>query len=258
MPLKVCANLSFMYQETSSLLERYSLAKRSGFTAVECAFPYDFSVSEVQDAKEKNNLEQVLINVYPGNFAAGELGFAAIPGKEAEFGKSLELAVIYAKALKCSVIHIMAGVVPSPTDANDKTYVANLSQAAKILQKEQMIGVIEPINSVSVPNYYLNSFEKAVSVLKEVNSPNLKLQLDIFHLQFISGNLTNNIKRYLPYTGHVQIAQVPHRHEPDVQGEIDYNYVFTLLKELQYSGWIGLEYKPAGDTKDGLKWMKML
>lgn len=258
MSSKICANLSFMFQESISLLDRYSLAKQYGFNAVECAFPYDYPVTEVQNAKENANVDQILINVFPGNVSQGELGFAAIPGKQEEFRKSIDLSVTYAKALKCRRIHIMAGIVQSPNVDHDEVYKCNLQHAVNIFEKEQLLGLIEPINTYSVPNYYLNSYEKALIFIKEINSPNLKLQLDIFHLQLLKGNLTNNIKTFFPYTGHIQIAQAPNRNEPDTLGEINYSYIFQLLKDLNYSDWVGLEYKPAGDTKTGLKWLSML
>ncbi|XKL63563.1 hypothetical protein PGB90_005927 [Kerria lacca] len=258
MNLKFCANLSFMFQESASLLERYALAKECGFVAVECAFPYDYSIAEVKMAKEKENLEQVLINTYPGNFSNGELGFAAIPDKQTEFRNSIKQAVLYAGALNCKKIHIMAGRVGSPTNINDEVYLSNLQYAADIFEKEGITGLIEPINPLSVPNYYLNSFEKALSFIHKINKTNLMLQLDVFHLQLISGNLTNNINKWLPIIGHIQIAQAPNRNEPDTDGEINFCYIFDLLKKLKYSGWIGLEYTPLTDTKSGLKWMDIL
>ncbi|XP_065225253.1 putative hydroxypyruvate isomerase [Planococcus citri] len=258
MSLKICANLSFMFTEASSLLERYVLAKQCGFSAVECGFPYEYSINELQQSKESAQLEQILINVYPGNISSGELGFAAIPDKVTEFRNSIQLAVTYAKALNCSRIHVMAGIVHSPTTENDDVYLTNLKYASELFEKENITGLIEPINPHLVPGYYLNDYKKAVSIIKEVNSPSIKLMLDLFHLQMITGNLTNNIKNLLPYTGHIQIAQAPHRHEPDSVGEVNYKYVFGLLKQLNYDGWIGTEYTPAADTKSGLKWMDML
>lgn len=255
MPLKFCANLSFMFQETSSLLERYQLAKDVGFRAVECAFPYVHSVEEVVAAQKKANVEQILINAFVGDVTKGELGFAAIPGAEEKFIDSVNLAVKYAKALQCSRIHVMSGAVETVNEANVETYEKNIKHAASVFEKENIIGLIEPINPYSVPKYYMNNFHKGLDVVKKVNSPNLKLMLDMFHLQHLHGNLTQNIKEMLPYVGHIQVAQVPDRHEPNTSGEINYQYIFPLLEQLGYDGWIGLEYKPAGSTEAGLKWL---
>lgn len=256
MPLKFCANLSFMFQETTSLLERYQLAKDVGFRAVECAFPYVHTVEEVVAAQKKANVEQILINAFVGDVTKGELGFASIPGAEEKFNDSLNLAVKYAKALKCSRVHVMSGAVEKVNEENVKTYEKNIKHAASLFEKENIIGLIEPINPFSVPKYYMNDFQKGLKVVKKVNSPNLKLMLDMFHLQHLHGNLTLNIKELLPYVGHIQVAQVPDRHEPNTSGEIDYRYIFSLLEQLEYDGWIGLEYRPAGGTKEGLKWVE--
>lgn len=245
-----------MYQELGSLLERYGSASRSGFTAVECAFPYSHSLDEVVQAKADANVRQVLINAPRGE--EHELGFAAIPNMEDRFHLSIDLAVSYAQGLDCSRIHIMAGIVPQPTKANHETYVKNLKYAAAIFESKGIVGLIEPINKYSAPGYYLNSYEQAIEVLDKVNSPNLKLQLDIFHLQQIKGDLTNNIRHLLPYAGHIQLAQVPKRNEPDTPGEIDYNYIFQLLEELGYSEWIGLEYSPKENTDRGLSWLRKI
>lgn len=243
MPLKFCANLSFMFHETASLLERYKIAKSLGFKAVECAFPYDYPLEDVVKAKESSKLEQVLINVNPGNLQKGELGFAALPGKQDLFRVSFEESVKYAKALDCKIIHIMSGVAEKKTPEHREVLESNLRSIVPILESEGITGVIEPINPFSVPNYYLDNYDEAVDIIKKISSPQLKLQLDLFHLQQICGNLTRNIKDLLPYTGHIQVAQVPGRNEPNSDGEINYLYLLKLLEKEGYSGWIGLEYK---------------
>ncbi|CAL7952232.1 unnamed protein product [Xylocopa violacea] len=256
MSLKFATNLSFMFTETPSIIERYKLAKEAGFKAVESGFPFGFSVKEVSEAKKNAGVEQILINVFTGDVSKGELGFAAIPGEEENFKKSINLTIEYAKALNCKKIHVMSGKVNQITSSNDDVYVKNLQYAVEKFQKEGIIGVIEPINNITVPNYYMNSFQKGLDVVKKINSPNLKLQLDIFHLQHICGNITENIKKLLPYTGHVQIAQVPDRHEPDTPGEIDYKYILSILEKEGYNEYIGLEYRPKSSSKGGLNWIQ--
>lgn len=243
MPLKFCANLSFMFQETSSLLDRYKLAKGLGFKAVECAFPYEYPMDALVSAKESNKLQQVLINVKTGNVQEGELGFAALPGKREQFLTSFNESLKYAKALDCKIIHIMSGVVQKKTGEHREVLESNLRHIVPILESEGITGVIEPINPFSVPNYYLDNYEEAIDIIKKISSSSLKLQLDIFHLQQIKGNLSRNIKQFLPHTGHVQVAQVPDRNEPNSDGEINYGYIFKLLEKEGYAGWIGLEYK---------------
>lgn len=256
MSLKFCANLSFMFQECTLILDRYGLAKQCGFKGVECAFLYSYPVEQVVQAKKESGLEQILINVNPGDLEKGELGFAAIPGKEDVFRDSLQQAIDYCKALECKLIHIMAGKVPNPTEENDRVYKQNLTLAAEMLKDQNLVGVVEAINSVSIPGYYLNDFQKALDVVKKINSPHIKVLADLFHFQMMKADLQKSITEAYPYIGHVQVAQAPNRNEPDTLGEIDYKHVFSLLESLGYDGWIGLEYKPASDTKTGLKWIE--
>lgn len=253
---KFCANLAFLFKE-KPLLERYVSAKQAGFQAVETGFPLGFSKQQVVDAKNAAGIEQVLINILTGDVTKGELGHAAIPGKENEFKQSLKTTIEYAKALGAKKIHIMSGRIEGDvTKAHENAYIENLKYAAELLEKENLLGVIEPINKYSVPKYYMNSYEKAVSVLQAINSQNLKLQLDIFHLQLIKGDITHTIQELKPYIGHVQIAQAPHRNEPNTAGEINYKYVFEILKEVGYNDWIGLEYTPKNETVAGLNWIQ--
>ncbi|VEN55365.1 unnamed protein product [Callosobruchus maculatus] len=239
-------------------LERYNLAKSVGFKAVESGFPYGIQKEQVVDAKNAAGVDQILINVYTGDVTKGQLGFAAIPGKEKEFRESLVMTLDYAKALGVRKIHIMAGKVAEEiTGEHDSTYVDNLKYAANILEKENILGLIEPINGYSVPHYYMNNYEKAISVIKQVDSPNLKLMLDVFHLQLIKGNISNTMKELKDMIGHVQIAQAPNRNEPNTDGELNYKYILEELKNVAaYDDWIGLEYKPALITTEGLKWIQ--
>lgn len=256
MGLKFACNLSFMFPECASLIGRYQLAKKVGFKYVESGFPLGFSVEQVVEAKTKADVQQVLINVFTGDVTKGDLGFAAVPGEEYNFQNSIELTIEYAKALDCRKIHVMSGKVDVLTKGNDEAYENNLRYAVKRFEEENIIGLIEPINSHTVPNYYMNSFDKGLSFIKKIDSPNLRLMLDIFHLQQICGNLTYSIREYLPYVGHVQIAQVPDRNEPDTPGEIDYKYIFSLLEQEGYEDYVGLEYKPKSSTFEGIKWIR--
>lgn len=254
--MKFCANLSFMFTEGATILERYALAKEAGFVAVESGFPFNHTLEEVKQAKINSGLEQVLINLCTGDVSKGNLGVTAISGKESEFESNLFKTISYAKGVEAKKLHIMAGKVEGPTQRNWDTYEGNLARAASILEEHNLIGVIEPINQHSVPNYFMSDYNKAVDIIKRLNSPHLKLQLDVFHLQHISGDLSYNIKNLMPYVGHVQIAQVPNRNEPDTMGEINYEYILKLIEASGYTDWVGLEYTPKGNTKDGLKWIE--
>jgi hydroxypyruvate isomerase len=258
MSLNFSANLSFMFTtETKSLVDRYALAKEAGFRAVECAYPYDYAIADLVEAKTRSGLQQVLINTWPGTTETGGYGIGALPGYEELFREKLELSIQYAKALECPRIRIMAAKqMQHSREDMERIYATNLKYAADRLAEEGIVAMIEPCNNHSMPGYLISHPSIAVRLIQELKHTNIKLQLDIFHLQQIEGNLTRSITRYLPLVEHIQIAQVPDRHEPDSPGEINYRYVFDILEKNNYSKWIGCEYIPTNGTLEGLKWIQ--
>ncbi|XP_061680668.1 putative hydroxypyruvate isomerase isoform X2 [Syngnathoides biaculeatus] len=261
--LRFCANISWLFTELPDFPQRMRAAAEAGFRAVEAAWLYDVHPLELRAAKDLHGLEVVLINTPPGDVTAGELGLAALPGREKDFERGLSEAVRYAAALDCKRIHIMAGRIPAGVDGGaasqemEAAFVRNLVFAAELLSQHGMIGLIEPINTrLTDARYFLSSPHQAAAILSKVAKENIKLQMDVFHWQIMDGNLTHNMKQYLPLLGHVQVAQVPGRNEPDSAGEINYDYVFSTLETLGYRGYVGCEYKPRGSTREGLAWLK--
>lgn len=262
MPLKFAANVSMIFTEHKDLLERYDAAKQAGFQGVECIYPYDVPTDKLAAHREELGIEQTLLNSYRGDPQKGELGFAAIPGKEKEFQDSLDVSIKYCKALKCKRLHVMAGLMPS-NEGNQRTellqkmedtFVKNLKDAVPRLQKEGILALIEPINTVSIPAYFLSTLDQATRIMSRVGHENLKLQFDFFHIQMMHGNLTKNFEKHLPHVGYIQVSQPPHRGQPDSDGEIDYSYIFSMIERTGYDGWIGAEYLPTGTSADSLKW----
>lgn len=253
---RFAANLSMMFQEVP-FLERFEAAARAGFRAVEYLFPYDYPAADLAARLHDLRLEQALFNLAPGDWSAGERGITALPGREAEFDKSIEQATAYAKALGCPQVHAMAGIPPAgtPRDAAHAVYVANLRLAAAKLQAHGIRLLIEPINTRDMPGFFLSTCAQARQVMAEVGSDNLFLQADLYHWQVMDGDLAEKLRANAPVIRHVQIAGNPGRHEPDV-GEINYPYLFGVLDEIGYAGWVGCEYKPRGKTLDGLGWAR--
>uniref|UniRef100_A0A182QS99 Putative hydroxypyruvate isomerase n=1 Tax=Anopheles farauti TaxID=69004 RepID=A0A182QS99_9DIPT len=258
--LKFCANLNFMFLEAGSFLDRYRAAKAAGFEAVEGPCPPPEVTPEALAAVLKETgLKQILLNIALGDQPEGKFGCAALPGWETEYVANLERTVEYAKALGCGKIHIMAGTPNgTPNAANDRTYLANLQAAAPILGRNNIVGVIEPICTYGVPGYYLSCYKKAVQMITDVGSPNVRLMFDVYHAQHIRGDITNGIRALAPYIGHVQIAQVPGRNEPSSDGELNFRYILHVLAtEGRYTdGWVGCEYKPLAGTAQGLGWLR--
>jgi len=235
------ANLSMLYQE-HAFLDRFEAAARDGFKAVEYLFPYAFDRHEIAARLQAHGLQQALFNAPPGDWDAGERGLACLPGREAQFRIGFAQALAYAATLDCPRIHVMAGLLPAGAsfDALYATYVGNLRWAAQEAARQGVTVLIEPINTRDIPGFYLNRQDQAHAVLAAVGEPNLKVQMDLYHCQIVEGDLAMKLRRYLPtgQVGHVQIAGVPQRHEPDL-GEINYPYLLALLDELGYSGWGG-------------------
>ncbi len=252
---RFAANLSWMYTELP-FFERFEAAAHDGFRAVEFLFPYEHAAVEIRSALIANGLQQVLFNAPPGDARAGERGTCSLPGREDAFRAGIEQALEYATVLGCPRLHVMAGVVrdESQRAVQRATYVANLRWAARRLASAGITATIEPINPRDVPGYLLHTQADAHAIVDEVGEPNLKVQMDLYHCQIVEGDVSTKIRRYLARVGHLQIAGVPERNEPDT-GELHYPYLFSLIDELGYDGWIGCEYRPKAGTRDGLGWM---
>ena len=257
------ANLSMLYPELD-FLDRFEAAAKDGFKAVEYLFPYAYESCELAARLKAHGLQQVLFNAPPGDWDGGERGLACLPGREDEFRAGIGRALACAAALDCPRIHVMAGLLPgeSEREALHPLYVNNLRWAAAEAARQGVDVLIEPINTRDIPRFYLNRQDRAHEIIREVGAANLKVQMDLYHCQIVEGDLAMKLRHYLPTgrVGHIQIAGAPGRHEPDV-GEINYPYLFALLDELGYSGWVGCEYKPArgveaGATSAGLGWLR--
>ncbi|HXJ52793.1 MAG TPA: 2-oxo-tetronate isomerase [Burkholderiales bacterium] len=253
---RFAANVSTLFTE-AGFLERFAAARKAGFRAVEYQYPYDFAPAEVARAAREAGVEVVLHNMPQGDAQRNERGTACLPGREQRFRDDLERAIEYARAARCSSLHLMAGVVPAGAEraALHATYVANLKHAAKRLGEERMRLLIEPLSERTVANCFLRSSAQAAQVLEQVGAGNALIQYDLFHMQIMEGNLAATIERLLPRIGHLQIADAPGRHEPG-SGEINFDFLFRHVDALGYAGWIGCEYNPARGTVEGLKWAK--
>ncbi len=251
---RFAANLSFLFQELT-FLDRFEAAAQAGFSAVEYVSPYDHPPEDIAQRLQHYQLEQVLFNLPAGDWDANERGLAALPGRESDFAASVQQALRYAQALNCAQVHAMAGIRPDDTSLEEceEVFIRNLRHAAEIFQPHGVRVLIEPINTRDMPGYVLNTSTQARRIIDAVGHDNLFLQMDLYHCQIMEGDLAVRIKRHLDIIAHFQIAGNPARHEPTI-GEIHYPYLFDLIDELGYTGWIGCEYRPRQDTLSGLSW----
>ncbi|MEO5806343.1 2-oxo-tetronate isomerase [Devosia sp.] len=258
MSLRFSANLSMLYPE-HAFLDRFAAAAKDGFTGVEYVGPYDYPKHQIAQLLRDFSLRQVLFNMPAGDWAAGERGLAAVPGREHEFRGSVDLAIEYAVALECPQVHCMAGIMPVGADLAqcEAVLVRNLAYAAPLFAEQGVRLLVEPINPVDMPGYVLTGIEQGERILHAVGSDNLFLQFDFYHRAMQGGELIDSFARLQERVAHVQVADVPGRREPGT-GTVDYPAVFSMLERLDYDGWVGAEYRPAAGTSDGLGWMRDL
>lgn len=249
---RFAANLSMMFTEWD-FLDRFKAAAEAGFEAVEFLFPYEHAPEQVGLALAGGELEQALFNLPPGDWAKGERGVAALPGREAEFRASLDTALPYVHETGVKRLHMMAGIADADDPAAQKAYREALAYAADRLGEHGIDLLLEPINGKDMPGYFLNDFERAAGYVREAGRPNVKLQFDMYHCELIHGDVPGKLRALYPLVGHVQIASAAGRHEPDASGP-DYPALFSQLDGLGYGGFVGCEYRPAHGTLEGLGW----
>ncbi len=255
---KFAANLSMLFTELP-FLERFEAAANAGFTGVEFLFPYEHDPAEIKARLDANGLQQVLFNLRPGDWDKGERGIAIFSHRRDEFRDSVHLAVRYAKALDCGMLHCLSGITPPAADQRDmrRTLVENLCYAADALAGEGLKLLIEPINTWDIPGYFLDTSAKAQDIIESVRADNVHLQYDVYHMQIMEGDLAPTIAKRFEHIAHVQIADTPGRHEPGT-GEINFPFIFDHLDRLGYTGWVGCEYRPRTTTHESLAWWRKL
>jgi 2-dehydrotetronate isomerase len=250
---RLAANLAFLFGDRP-FLERFGAAAAAGFNAVEIQAHYDQAPSAVRAQLDRHRLTILGINTAGGR--PGEIGLAAVPGREEEFAEVFRQALDYAVAIGAISIHCLAGTVPPERrPAAEKVFIDNLTRAADVAAARDVKLLIEPINPRDRPDYFLTRVEQAADLIGRIDRPNVKIQFDFYHVQIVGGDLLRRFERHQPVIGHVQIAAVPSRAEPD-EGEVNYRTILAELDRLGYAGWIGCEYKPRGRTEDGLGWAR--
>lgn len=253
---RFAANLSFLYPDLP-FLDRFAAAARDGFDAVEFLFPYEFPAAEIAIRLRDHGLTQALFNVSPGDWDAGERGLAARPGHEARFHAAVEQALTYAHTLGCRQLHVMAGLCEADAERQYATYLENLRWAASIAAPLGIDLLLEAINPRDMPGYLLSRQHEAHEVAAATGAPNVKVQFDLYHCQIVEGDLTTRLRRDLAggRVAHVQIAGVPSRQEPD-RGELNLDHLLAEIDASAYTGFVGCEYRPRGDTSEGLAWLR--
>ena len=250
---RLAANLSTLFTELE-FPARFGAARAAGFRFVEYQFPYAYRPEELAVWAREAGVQVVLHNLPAGDMARGDRGIACLPGREREFRDSVERAIEYAKAANCPRLNCLAGLAPADREHFD-VLVGNVRLAARRLGEVGIELVLEAINTRTVPGFFLSRSAQAIDVLNAAGEANARLQYDLFHMQIMEGDLASTLERLLGRIGHIQIADVPERHEPGT-GEINFGFLLAHLDRLGYSGWVGCEYNPSSDTLKTLTWAK--
>ncbi|HEV7259214.1 MAG TPA: hydroxypyruvate isomerase [Bosea sp. (in: a-proteobacteria)] len=252
---RFAANLTMLFNEVE-FPDRFQAAAEAGFAGVEYLFPYGFDKHVLAASLKRWNLTQVLHNLPAGDWAAGERGIAILPDRISEFQRGVFEAIDYATKLGCRQVNCLAGVAPQGVEPArlHATLANNLRFAAHELAQEGIALLVEPINTRDIPGFFLNGTDQALGLLDDVDSPNLFLQYDVYHMQVMEGDLARTIEANLDRIAHIQIADNPGRHEPGT-GEINFPFLYRHLDAIGYAGWVGCEYKPERGTREGLSWL---
>jgi hydroxypyruvate isomerase len=253
--MNLSANIGFLFADRP-LIDRIHAAAANGFAAIEMHWPYDIPPEQVHEAIQAHGLTMLGVNTPRGGSA--DFGLGAVPGRQAEFQAGFDQSLAYATRIGATAIHCMAGkTAPSKRAGGESVFVENLRIASDKAQGSGITLLIEPINRRDAPDYLLSHTAQAAAIIERVQRSNIKLMFDCYHLQITEGDLTRRLEAFLPIIGHVQIAAVPSRAEPD-EGEVDYAHIFATLDRLGYDGWVGAEYKPRAMTEEGLAWRSKL
>jgi hydroxypyruvate isomerase len=252
----MAANLSMLFTELD-FMARFEAAAKAGFKGVEYLFPYDFNADEIKAELDKHGLVQVLFNLPAGDFANGERGIACLPERVEEFRSGVDKAIEYAKALGCTQVNCLSGIVPEGLSMAqaEETLVANLVYAADKLKQAGIRLVVEAINTQDMPGFCVSTTKQALRLIESSGSDNISYQYDIYHMQIMEGNIARTLTDHKAKIDHVQLADNPGRHEPGT-GELNYGFLFKHLDSIGYEGWVGCEYVPANGTEAGLGWLK--
>ncbi len=255
--LRFSANLGFLWS-TLPLLDRVEAAARVGFAAVECHSPFEVEPEALAAACRRHGVTLLAFNSDAGDAARGEFGFAALPGREPDFIRSIDKAIAYAVRSGAPAVHVLAGVTgPAPGVEARATFVANLQRAADAAAAEGLTLLLEPLNARDRPGYFYSTADEVAAMLSAIGRPNVRLLFDVYHVAMADTDVVGALRRTASSIGHIQVAGVPARAEPD-EGTVDYRRVFSTISEIDYDGWIGCEYRPRTTPEAGLGWRETI
>lgn len=251
---KFAANIMYLFNEVD-LIDRAGAASAAGFRAIECQRPYEIPPPALRDVMADAGVEMVLINTPPSAAWPKESGIAIHPGRVNAFRELVDEAIAYAAAINCSRLHVVAGRLPDGLSAEEagETFAGNISWAADLGRVRGVRILIEPLNGRDNPGYFLTTAGQGRAIIDRAGHDNLYLQYDLYHAGVNGEDVIAGARTHLGVIGHMQMASVPGRHEPDT-GDIDMLDAFAAIDAMGYAGWIGAEYTPTTTTEESFAW----
>lgn len=254
--LRFCANISTMFTELP-LLDRFAAAAEAGFSAVEMQTPYEADAEDLARARDKANVDFVLLSFHSGSREHGDCGLGALPDRVDELRKTFDLTRRYAERLHARCLNLLAGC-PGPDVEPARAHeslVENFRRAARAMSDLGAVVILEPINSHDVPGFFVSTVDEAVAILDDVGEPNIGLQFDVYHVERMGEVPVPTFEHSLRRIAHVQFSDSPGRQEPGT-GRIDFPSVFAAIERSDYRGWTGAEYFPKRPTPETLDWFE--
>lgn len=254
--IKFSANLNFLFNEVP-FMERFAAAAKAGFKYVEFMFPYDYDLNELKAQLSENQLELVLFNLPAGDWDGGDRGLAVDPARKSEFQSGIAKAIEAAKFLGVPRVNCLVGkAAGNYSDEQVRTnFLENIGLVADKFKQAGLDLMIEPINHLDMPGFYLNTTTQYMELIPGLNRSNIYLQYDIYHAEREEEDHEMILREYFPQIGHVQVADNPGRNQPGT-GVVNVKGLLDALDSKGYQGYVGLEYRPSGSTVDSLSWVK--
>ncbi len=233
-------------------VERIHAAADAGFEYIEF-WPYENKdIDAIASACKERNIQVVQFTAW--GFVPGLNN----PKNHQAFIEKIKESCEIAKKLNCKMMTVVGGNDQAGMTKNEmhQHIIDGLKLAKPIVEEAGIMLILEPMNiRVDHKGHCLYGSEDAVRICREVDSPMIKINWDLYHMQISEGDLCGRLRDGIDQVGYIQVADHPGRHEPGT-GEIYYPRVYEELHALGYSGPIGLECSPATDEQDAIKRLK--
>lgn len=238
--------------------ERIRRCAQLGIPAIEF-WKWDTPEKDLGRLKEILDETGVKVSTFCANlldeWPDGDVGGSLVKPQERNvFIKRLEETMIVAKKLGAPNVIVLSGNrYPMLTDfEQERTMVEGLREGVRIAEAEGVGLLLEPLNTLVDHNgYFLDSSKRGFDIVRQIDSPKLKILYDVYHMQLMEGNIISTIEENIRWIGHFHIAGVPGRHEPGT-GELNYSHICEIIDQLSYDGYVGLEYMPELDFEESL------